>query len=450
MQVFLLHFHIMPMLQINSLIILLFFTQFTLAAEQTLRIVGSNTIGSKLIPILLQNYTRPEWSLGKLPNEKILTLGKGNLPQQIEIKAHGSNTAFIALQQGEADIGMSSRPITNEEREALQNNVTDIEHILALDGLVIIVHPDNPIQSLTIAQIAQIFAGKIQNWSVVGGDYMPINLYARNEQSGTFDIFQHFILKSLNLSLHHEAKRFESNNALSKQIASDLYGIGFTGYAYINNARALGIEDCNFQYFPSRFSIKTEEYPFTRRLYLYTATSQASNYVNDFIDYILSDEGQHTVRYTGFVDLAIEANPNRETIERYLTHAEHKQYQNSLKDFTNLTRNATRLSVTFRFKRNTIKMDNRALQDMKRLIAYLNHPRTDIENIMLFGFTDGEGDYQHNRQLSQQRVEKIAALLDEYGFPPLFVKGYGETIPVACDNTRLAKQINHRVEVWVK
>jgi phosphate transport system substrate-binding protein len=435
-----------------SCFIFLFISQLSFATENTLRIVGSNTIGSKLIPVLLQNYVRPEWTLGQLPNEKILKLGKGNLPQQIEIKAHGSNTAFTALLQGNADIAMSSRPILESERLSLQKqtNTAEIEHILALDGLVIIVHPDNPIQSLTIAQIAQIFAGNIQNWSVVGGDYVPINLYARNEQSGTFNTFQHFILKPLNLSLYPQAKRFETNNNLSDQVASDRYGIGFTGYAYIHKSKAISIEDCNFQYSPNRFSIKTEEYPFTRRLYLYTATQQASGYVNDFIDYVLSDEGQRTVRYTGFVDLAIEANENRQAIERYLSHIAHQQYKNSLKDFINLTQRASRLSVTFRFRSNTIEIDNRARQDMKRLIAYLQHPRTQVENIMLFGFTDGEGDYQLNRQLSQQRAEKVAQLLTENGFPPLVVKGYGETIPVACDNTRLAKQVNHRVEVWIE
>ncbi|MCV6639365.1 phosphate ABC transporter substrate-binding/OmpA family protein [Candidatus Albibeggiatoa sp. nov. NOAA] len=415
---------------------------------------GSNTIGSKLIPVLLQNYVRPEWTVGKQPNEKILTIGKGRLPKKMEVKAHGSNTAFTALQQGTADIGMSSRPITIQEQQGLQTqtdlNIKDMEYILALDGLVIIVHPDNPVKSLTIAQIAQIFSGKIQNWSVVGGEYVPINLYARDDQSGTFNTFQHFILNPLNLALYNDAKRFESNNELVKQVASDPYGIGFTGYAYIHDTRALGIEDCHFQYFPNRFSIKTEEYPFTRRLYLYTNIPKVSSYTHDFIDYVLSDEGQRTVRYTGFVDLAIEANQNRDSIERYVSHFAHQQYKNSLKDFTNLTQDASRLSVTFRFEHQTTTLDNRAHQDIKRLVTYLKHPRTQTKTIMLFGFTDGKGSYQLNRQLSQQRAEKVAFLLEQQGFSVLTMKGYGETIPVACDNTRLAKQVNHRVEVWVK
>src|SRR5690606_39821510 len=108
----------------------------------------------------------------------------------VSVAAHGSGTGFVGLQDGSADLAASSRPIKGGEAEALKGlgdlRSLDGEQVIAIDGLAIIVHPRNPIASLTTAQLAAVFAGEIRDWSALGGTPGAISLYARDDKSGTY------------------------------------------------------------------------------------------------------------------------------------------------------------------------------------------------------------------------------------------------------------------------
>jgi phosphate transport system substrate-binding protein len=225
----------------------------------------------------------------------------------IELQSHGSNTAPVDLKQAKAQIGAMSRPIKPEEVQAITEAGIDLQtHILALDGLVILVSPKNPVKALTLDQIAQIFAGAIKDWSAVGGSPGSINLYARDAKSGTYDTFDNLVLKPRNLKLSQESKRFESSPGLSDEIAGDPAAIGFAGFAYVRNAKALAIaSDCGIVSEPRVFSVKTEEYPLSRRLFLHSAGSLSPLGVR-LLDYALSDSAQETIQAAGFVNQRIE------------------------------------------------------------------------------------------------------------------------------------------------
>src|SRR5262249_2051845 len=149
----------------------------------------------------------------------------------IDIRSHGSGTAVPGLIGGKAVIGMSSRPVTDKEVEALAKagwpdlRSPEHEHVVALDGLLVLVAPGNPISSLSMEQIAGIFAGTVRDWSAVGGRPGPINIYARDNKSGTYDTFNALVLKARNLSLRQDAKRFESSEDLSDEVSRDPNGI---------------------------------------------------------------------------------------------------------------------------------------------------------------------------------------------------------------------------------
>src|SRR5262249_33774155 len=133
-------------------------------------------------------------------------------PKAIEIHAHGSTTAFIDLKGGACDIGMASRKITTKEVDDLRPLLGDLssnasEHVLALDGLAVVVHQTNSVKTLTVTQVAAIFAGEITNWSQVGGASGAITLYARDDKSGTFEFFRDHVLKKHGKSLAAQAKR---------------------------------------------------------------------------------------------------------------------------------------------------------------------------------------------------------------------------------------------------
>ena len=106
----------------------------------------------------------------------------------------------------------------------------DSEHIIAIDGLAILVHPSNPVDQLSIETLAKIFAGEITNWSAFGGPDLTIRVYARDDRSGTWDTLKDLVLTGKYM-LTDKALRYESNDQLSDDISGDPAGIGFIGFA---------------------------------------------------------------------------------------------------------------------------------------------------------------------------------------------------------------------------
>ncbi|HEX5515393.1 MAG TPA: substrate-binding domain-containing protein, partial [Gammaproteobacteria bacterium] len=211
-----------------------------------LRLHGSNTLGEKLAPALVEGllrkrgYSDVRLVPGATTTEKtVYAFPQDDLPElAVQILAHGSSTAFRDLQSGSADMGMSSRPIRTSEAAALLPELGELhgpagEHVIALDGLAVIVHPANPLNSLTTQQVAGLFAGDIKNWSSLGGHYGPVAIYARDDQSGTFDTFNSLVLQRHGLKLAPAAQRLESSTELSDLVAKDVGAIGFIGLPYV-------------------------------------------------------------------------------------------------------------------------------------------------------------------------------------------------------------------------
>src|SRR5262245_9887244 len=173
----------------------------------TLGIHGSNTIGARLMPSLVEAYAasigaRVLRKAGDDPEQTELQLtGRTGTPLAlIDIRAHGSGTAVPGLISGKATIGMASRPITDKEVEALAKagwpdlRSSQFERVVALDGVLVLVAPDNPLASLTMEQMAGIFAGTVTDWAAVGRAPGPIRIYARDNKSGTYDTFNALVL----------------------------------------------------------------------------------------------------------------------------------------------------------------------------------------------------------------------------------------------------------------
>ena len=210
------------------------------AKTTVLRVHGSNTIGGKLLPAIatafLQNegYTNVHKETGANQEENFIIGEHNGQTEQIEIQAHGSGTAFKDLKASLCDIGMSSRKIKAEEQQSLLPTLGDLtsnasEHVIALDGIALIVHPSNPVKTLSVKQIADIFSGTLTDWSQIGGRAGAITVYARDDKSGTYDFFKEKVLEARNKKLTGNAQRFEDSTKLSEAVTSDLAGIGFIG-----------------------------------------------------------------------------------------------------------------------------------------------------------------------------------------------------------------------------
>lgn len=246
-----------------------------------LRIHGSNTIGARLAPALVAGLLEREGfgSLriepGRQANEQRLSARDAQGRRvTVEIAAHGSGTGFTALAAGQAEIAAASRPIKAEEARRLAHlgdlRSREAEQVIAIDGLAVILHPDNPLNSLSVEQLAQVFSGEIARWEQLGAPPGAIRLYARDARSGTWDTFNELVLAAHGRSLAAGARRFESSEALSAAVSADPRGIGFIGLPYIRHAKPLALQSGDARpMLPGTSLVASEDYPLARRLYLY-------------------------------------------------------------------------------------------------------------------------------------------------------------------------------------
>ncbi|MBC8049314.1 MAG: substrate-binding domain-containing protein [Chitinophagales bacterium] len=428
---------------------------------------GSNTIGAQLMPAIIERYAEStgasvERRVGVDAEEVEITLkgSDGKNVAVVDLQSHGSGTSAPNLATKKAEIGMSSRPIKPEEVKTITDaGMTPKPHVVALDGLVVFVSPENPLKQLTLDQVAKVFSGQITDWAQLGQKPRKINVYARDDKSGTFDTFDSLVLKPLKLKISPTAKRFESSPDLSDETARDPDGIGFGGFAYLRNAKALAISgSCGILSKPSPFSVRTEEYALARRLYLYTTNALSNPKAEAVVKFALSDQAQEAVTSAGFINQSVDFLDFNAQAERLATALAVPDEDFNLPLMRQLVvdlRGARRISTTYRFDRNSFVLDDKAQQDVTRLATFLQTPAMKSKEIMLIGFADSLGPFDANRVVSQNRVNAVRNALVAAGGPGLSgvkmtVKAYGELMPVSCNDTDISRENNRRVEVWVR
>ncbi|MGF1554163.1 MAG: substrate-binding domain-containing protein [Paracoccaceae bacterium] len=435
-------------------------------------VFGSNTIGDRLMPALIEGYAFSldadfERELSMTDNESLMRIrhADGREMAAIDLKAHGSSSSFEGMAEGVAAIGMSSRAMRDADAARLASvGIGDLrdspsEHVIALDGLIVIVHPNNPVRALSLYDIADIFAGEITNWSEVGGLDLDINVYSRDRASGTFETFASLVLEPSGLGLAGTAETFDDNALLSDTVSNDLAGIGVTGFAYARAARTLALElECGLVAHPTTFAMKTEEYPLSRRLYLYDNPNDTTRHAENLVEFALSEDAQPLIEDAGFISLATETRSLAEEGERivYSMTAEDEFSLPLMRDMLTELRDAERMSVAFRFTPGSSRLDPRSLREVERLAERIEAGDFVGREIILAGFTDSIGQFELNRQLATRRaatvLEVIAERVDEAALErsPVLVQGFGELTPVGCNDSFAGRFANRRVEVWVR
>ena len=423
-------------------------------AKTIFSVHGSNTIGSKLAPLLAENFLKDVLNANNIriikskTDEEVIVRGftpNTNIALDIDIKAHGSSTGFKSLENGDSEICMSSRPIKATEIKNLSylGNFKHYksENTIGLDGIAIITHTSNPLSSISRETLTDIFSGKIRYWKEVSPIYeniafknQRINIYSRDNNSGTYDTFKKLVLVN-NTVLHPLAKRYESNARLSDHVSSDTYGIGFVSLPNIRNAKALSVsEGKGSARNANKLTIATEEYILSRRLYMYISENERNPLALSFIDYVNSTRGQNIVSLAGYVSQNIyTANIN---VPEFYP-----------QEYKKLTTGAKRLSVNIHFDKDLLTPDNKAKRDLIRIAKYLKKTNNKQKNIMLFGFSEDTKFKMFNISLSEARADFVELLLKKNDIIVNNIRGYGAIDQVA-DSRK--KDKNRRVEIWVK
>lgn len=419
-----------------------------LSRAQTLfTMKGSNTVGEKLAPELASSYLKHIGAekVRIIPTHQvektIIGVFPGNRYKSIEIKAHGSSTGFRALAKRDTDIAMSSRRIKDKEVKKLMPIYGDLsrfgnEHTLAVDGLAVIVNPTVPLDKVDTETLAKLFSGDIKNWAELGFKNQPVKVFARDDNSGTYDTFKSLVLKRHKVKLSPIAERYESSGELSELVSSTPGAIGFVALPYVNDAKLLSVSESGvaLSFKPNLFTVSTEDYVLSRRLYLYLPENSKNWHAKNFVEYVQQDKAQTIAQDLGLIPLTISDSTvkfNRNHPPRYL----------------NFISDAKRLSVTFHFEPKTNDLDNKAKKDTMRLAEYVKKYGT--KDIYLFGFSEDTGNPLSDRQRSEQFVDKISTLLIEHGVKPLYGRGFGNKGAISSNATEAGKNRNRRVEVWV-
>ena len=251
----------------------------SMAGAQSLVIKGSDTLGAKLVPQLAEAY--------KAENPGVT----------FSIAAEGSSTAFAALLDKTANIGMSSRRAKSTEVSAALAKGQQLRPtIVAWDGIAIILNAENPVKRLTKKQVEQIFTGDITDWSAVGGAPGKISIYTRNTASGTYADFKEMAMNKRDYA--GSSQKMAGNEQIVAEVARNAGGIGYVGLAY-TKAPGITVVSVDGKQ-PTPAEIRAKAYPFSRPTFYYT-NGEPEGATKSFIDFTLSARGQRIAEQVGFV-----------------------------------------------------------------------------------------------------------------------------------------------------
>ncbi|MBA4421087.1 MAG: phosphate-binding protein [Anaerolinea sp.] len=232
---------------------------------------------------------------------------------QVSVTGGGSGTGIAALLNGTVSIANASRAIKAEEVDtAKASGVEPVEFVVARDAIAVIVNPQNPINQLTLQQISDIYSGKINNWSELGGEDRPIVRLSRETNSGTHVYFLETVLrlgdKKSKILFSMDTLLLPSSEGITAEVRDNPNAIGYDGLGYIiPEVKMLAVAKTGDGSFvlPSVASVNDGTYPVSRDLYMYT-DGQPEGGLKQYLDWIVGLQAQDIVTKLGFVPVAAQ------------------------------------------------------------------------------------------------------------------------------------------------
>ena len=219
---------------------------------------------------------------------------------QIQATGGGSGTGISALINNTTDIATASRPMKPAEREQIKAkfNSEVVEFAVARDAIAIYVSRDNPVDSLSMAQLRDIYLGKTKNWKDVGGPDAPIILYGRENSSGTYEFFKEHVLEKADFPSNTQT--LQGTAAIVSAVGKDPKGIGYGGAAYtasgVKQVKLAGKQGSAM--IPTLENVKDNSYALSRNLYFYLR-EKPTGALDTYIEWVLGPEGQAAVKEAG-------------------------------------------------------------------------------------------------------------------------------------------------------
>lgn len=257
------------------------FTSAPAMAEKSIVIDGSTTVGP--IAKAFADYYKEKTGVGATISES------------------GSGNGVKSLINGACDIANMSRFMKDSEfKTCVEKGILPVAHVVAFDGLAVVVNPANRVGALTMEQIAGIYTGKIRNWKELGGDDAEIVVISRDTNSGTYETFNELVLRKS--PVVKGAEYVGSNGQAKTRVASTKNAVAYVGLGFADDSvKTLSVDGI----LPSPKTIVSGKYPIARPLFMFTDKyPKMGTPVYDFVTLHLSEEGREIVRDLGYVPVA--------------------------------------------------------------------------------------------------------------------------------------------------
>lgn len=409
------------------------------------RIVGESEPGRVLLPPLIAAFAMAR-GLDQATQDGVIRLsdkGTGQVLAEFSFQPMPQDVARSALIGGRAELILSAG--TEPDLGARP---------LAMDALVPIIGADNPVATISTADLARALSGEVANWSEIGGPDMPLVLHGLPPENGLQRALSERLGREVAASVIHPDLA-----TLADAVARDPWALAMSGRASARKAKVATLTDsCGFPLLPTSLGVKAEDYPLALPLQFLTPRRRLPLMAREFLEFLTLPAAQQAVAASGYIDRAPERQPMTADGLRLINAIQGAGEETSLDDLKRLVDvmdGADRLSFTFRFEDGSSTLDTTSQGNLADLAQLLGSGAFDSDQLILAGFSDGSGAADANLALSEERAQSVLAALKSTA-PDLAddrlpsVIAFGEALPLACDETAAGRRMNRRVELWLR
>ena len=457
------------------------------------RLSGARELGQVLMPALLEAFAGQNHLsaiLKTIDDSHFTYVLKDRHSNKTQAEFHfqlsTAEEGFADLIADNAEISMSTREIRPAEKRRLEEGQPhDLpysrEYVLALDALVPVTMPDHPVHKISLKNLALAFGGQLTNWRDLGGPDAPIALYLLNRTSGASQSVTDRILKPANQDIADSVTRIPDGKDLDLRVSRDPLALALMPHSYMRFSQPMQIfGECGVSLGVDPRMIKTQDYPLTAPIFLYMPMHRLPKIAREFLSYTSTDSAQAVIERAGFINQTLKEVPLNQQGDRLVqavsvagtssvdvaagqavdtTKSSEPNTGTTLKDLQtmlNFLAPLRRVTMSFRFLSGSSQLDAQSRANIQRLAMVLESGAYDGRQLAFVGFSDGLGPASSNLEIAQKRAETVrdavfkiaeAVNLDRIN---ITTTAFGEAMPMACDNTEWGRDVNRRVEIWVR
>lgn len=437
------------------------------------RFVGASWIANRLFPLLLEAFARQrDFDLVRRiidtrETDYRMLRSDGTLAGRFQVRSSTTEDGFLALFNGDATVALAVREPLEIEELAASASEAEAEAILrrrariiALDAMVAVTSPANPTDGLSPEELAAIFTGQITSWATFGLPDAPIRLHLPSNNNGLVQSFVHDLVLPTRRDLAANVTRHTDLADLSDAVLSDPMAIGITSLSAAGSARVLSLRGaCDRSIEATATSLSTGDYPFTSPLYAYTPPRRLPLLVREFIAFFETPEAERVVRQAGFVSQRITETPVEQQgrrLSQAIAAVGNDVTFEQVQTLSERMSAAARLSTTIRFEDGSSSFATQSRASISRLVRAIEAGAFEGRRLIFVGFSDGAGNAAANLRLSRSRADAARQAVQEAAAGAnlsrleMEIVGFGEALPMACDDSAWGRAVNRRVELWLE